>query len=103
LEVTVRFISTGREIAGAKSWHVDPTLFPTDENPPGIKIAKVSAVDDDCLTGLKARLMRAISNASEDRTRTEWLGCKKQTLTDWLYNTKSLVGPAGLEPATRPL
>jgi hypothetical protein len=50
----------------------------------GIGIAKVSAVDDDCLTGLEARLMRAISNASEDRTRTEWLGCKKQTLTDWL-------------------
>ncbi|WPO43951.1 hypothetical protein [Tardiphaga sp. 42S5] len=27
LEVTVRFILTAREIAGAKSWHVDPTLY----------------------------------------------------------------------------
>jgi hypothetical protein len=83
LEVTVRFISTGREIAGAKSWHVDPTLSATDENLRNWHRQSVG-VDDDCLTGLEVWLMRRSGSDSEDRTRTEWLGCKKQTLTDWL-------------------
>jgi hypothetical protein len=76
----------------AQSLGTSIQLSATDENLRNWHRQSV-AVDDDCLTGLEVWLMRRSGSDSEDRTRTEWLGCKKQTLTDWLVRaTKERLG-----------
>lgn len=81
-EARMQFIPTardcGREVLARRP---NPLLT---KIPPELRSPKCPPLTTIVSLGLRPGSCGRSGSDSEDRTRTEWIRCKKQTLTDWL-------------------